>query len=315
MKVSRMIVSTIFAMATLISMSGIFTSNYPKSELTEQKPAVVFDLGGVLFKTNKPIVLKEQVGPGVAMRYAVRHACFSSKAITKKWFEFLDEVYALHGRTLSYANQRIIIKNEFGIKIPAYLIEWLCNSMTGTQIYKEIEAAVEILGLPDTKRLFMLNMSKNFLAHDFIKSRLFIEQTFRFIEDLKKEGYPLYVLSNWDSESFCELKKNYPDLFALFDGIMISADVKRAKPDPDIYQAFEKRFPHHHYLLIDDQEDNIAAALNQGWTGVHVKSGKPNLKKAYLHIAQATLAMNQAKKEITPDYHIPTEQTFLKPQV
>ena len=51
--------------------------------------------------------------------------------------------------------------------------------------------------------------------------RSIIKNGFEFAKECKRKGHKLYVLSNWDKESFALVKQTHPEVFGLFDGIMI----------------------------------------------------------------------------------------------
>ena len=54
-----------------------------------------------------------------------------------------------------------------------------------------------------------------------------------------------------------------------FDGMIVSSDIQRIKPDPEIYRALFSRFslkPEECYF-IDDREENVAAGEALGMKG------------------------------------------------
>ena len=61
-----------------------------------------------------------------------------------------------------------------------------------------------------------------------------INDTLRFIDELKERNIPLYLLSNAPTY-FAEYAVNY-DFLKEFSGILFSAPLKMAKPDPAIYR-------------------------------------------------------------------------------
>lgn len=79
--------------------------------------------------------------------------------------------------------------------------------------------------------------------------------------NLKKQGYRLYYLSNYAKTTHLKSKKELAYL-DLMDGGLMSYEIHRIKPEPEIYQAlFEKyRITPNHAVFIDDNEANIAAA-------------------------------------------------------
>jgi len=83
---------------------------------------------------------------------------------------------------------------------------------------------------------------------------------------LKAAGYRLHGLSNWSEEKFRQVRQKFA-FFNLFDSILVSGEVKLAKPDPRIYQVFLQRIgqPAADCLFIDDSAVNIAAARKLGF--------------------------------------------------
>jgi len=83
---------------------------------------------------------------------------------------------------------------------------------------------------------------------------------------LKAAGYRLHGLSNWSEEKFRQVRQKFA-FFNLFDSILVSGEVKLAKPDPRIYQVFLQRIgqPAADCLFIDDSAANIAAARKLGF--------------------------------------------------
>jgi len=100
-----------------------------------------------------------------------------------------------------------------------------------------------------------------------------INGSVEILRELIKAGYSIYGLSNWSSEKF-PIAFNKYDFFKLFDGIVISGDVKVAKPDPAIFEIILKminRSPGE-CLLIDDSASNIDAANKLGFNTILFKS-------------------------------------------
>ena len=83
-------------------------------------------------------------------------------------------------------------------------------------------------------------------------------------------NYKLYVLSNWGVKSFNLLTKHFPDVFELFDGIVISGNTGWKKPDKRIYHHLIATYSLNaqECVFIDDQIENIEAAETLGITGV-----------------------------------------------
>ncbi|MBO7345831.1 MAG: HAD family phosphatase [Clostridia bacterium] len=84
------------------------------------------------------------------------------------------------------------------------------------------------------------------------------------IQDLKNQGYNLYILSNM-TYHFINRKYKFP-IFDFFDGIVFSAPIKMVKPNPEIYQYLLDKFSLNptESLFIDDIKENLAGAARFG---------------------------------------------------
>ena len=80
-----------------------------------------------------------------------------------------------------------------------------------------------------------------------------------------RTGVRLYALSNWSAETFPVARPRYPFLES-FDGIVISGEVKVAKPDPRIFRHLLDRYglDPAATVFIDDSAANVRAAAAQG---------------------------------------------------
>ena len=95
-----------------------------------------------------------------------------------------------------------------------------------------------------------------------------IRQTADFIRELKDRKVPIYLLSNAPTY-FAEWAQRI-DTLRLFDGIVFSAPLKMAKPEPAIYQYLFQTYDlkPEECFFIDDLEKNIRAAKEAGMDGI-----------------------------------------------
>jgi HAD superfamily hydrolase (TIGR01509 family) len=102
-----------------------------------------------------------------------------------------------------------------------------------------------------------------------------ISQNVKLLPELKKRGFNLYYLSNYPLEFFNETKKLH-DFFNYFDGGIISAEVRKSKPDPEIYKAFLDicQLNPAECLYIDDLEVNVGAAEASGMKVIHFNNSE-----------------------------------------
>ncbi len=90
------------------------------------------------------------------------------------------------------------------------------------------------------------------------------------LKAVKAQGYKAYVLSNAYQGVYESLCQTHPAVFALFDGEIISCDVRFIKPEREIYQALLQRYNINpaEALFIDDLEVNIIGATALGIDGI-----------------------------------------------
>ena len=102
---------------------------------------------------------------------------------------------------------------------------------------------------------------------------------YELVADLKAAGYGVYGLTNWSSETFYQIEKNYP-VFALLDGKIVSGDVRLLKPDAAIFNCLLDRYglKAEESVFIDDMLSNVEGARSAGLAGLHFK-GAPTLRK------------------------------------
>jgi len=98
------------------------------------------------------------------------------------------------------------------------------------------------------------------------------EDTLDIVRELRAAGFPLYVLSNWASETWARVKDSF-DFLEYFDDVIISGHVGMAKPDAAIFELARERFGifPQSTLFIDDRPENVEMARLIGFqAGVFV---------------------------------------------
>jgi len=125
-----------------------------------------------------------------------------------------------------------------------------------------------------------LRDSVRHLLHHWWEKRECVPGMEEVLSELKGEGYGIYLLSNASVSQHL-----YWPGFAmskLFDGKLISCDVKIVKPDPGIYRLFTERFrlKPEECLFVDDLPANVAGAVSCGWQGIvfHGSAGELRTK-------------------------------------
>ena len=100
------------------------------------------------------------------------------------------------------------------------------------------------------------------------------------IRDCRAAGCRTYLLSN-TSKRFYSYMQRIPAI-ALMDGIFVSCDVRRLKPDPVIYQLFFEKFrlAPESCFFVDDAPINVEAAAYCGMRGFIYRRDTERLRDA-----------------------------------
>lgn len=96
-----------------------------------------------------------------------------------------------------------------------------------------------------------------------------IAGTVEILADLRARGVSLYALSNWSAETFPIAWERF-EFLRWFQGILLSAQVRLIKPDPQIFKAFFETFAVDpvQAAYIDDMRINVEAATALGMHGI-----------------------------------------------
>lgn len=153
--------------------------------------------------------------------------------------------------------------------------EKLKQSVFKTTIWRELDRGS--LSLFQAKKIFidknpdlkdeievLLDNWKNFLHP--------IDENVKLLPELKKNNR-LYILSNFHEEAFNYITNKY-SFFELFDGMVVSYEVKLIKPERKIYEILLSRYSlvPQDTIFVDDTEENIKAAQELGINGLLYKS-------------------------------------------
>lgn len=95
-----------------------------------------------------------------------------------------------------------------------------------------------------------------------------IKSTVDLIKTLKKQGFKLYVFSNIGEQSGQILQTKYPEIFALFDGLLFTSaqDNYVSKPSQAAFDKFLTKFnlDKSQIIFIDDKQSNVQIANKFG---------------------------------------------------
>ena len=115
-----------------------------------------------------------------------------------------------------------------------------------------------------------------------------ISETVNILKALHSTGYRLFALTNWSAETFPVAIKRF-DFLKLFDGIVVSGQIKMLKPEKEIYEYILNKYKlkSSECIFIDDRLLNVKGAELVGMHGIkfdNSKQMKSELKKYNIEI-------------------------------
>lgn len=115
-----------------------------------------------------------------------------------------------------------------------------------------------------------LEMDVEKLMHHWTQFVIPLKKNIEFIKTLKGEGYRVYILSNIPEDDTRYLKSL--GVFKNCDGGIFSYEVKKIKPDLDIFRIFLEKYElnANECLFLDDRKENVDAAKSLGFHAVEV---------------------------------------------
>lgn len=98
-------------------------------------------------------------------------------------------------------------------------------------------------------------------------------EIWELVHELKEKGYGIYLLSNYP-ESLFRKHTQYCDFMDDLDGMVISYEIHRAKPDPAIYEELCEKYglKKEECIFFDDRKENVEGAVSFGMQSKQVLS-------------------------------------------
>ncbi len=174
-----------------------------------------------------------------------------------------------------------------GKPLPPIVCKWLAGELTQEQVEKYLETPL-LERVPDG---FFNSKREARLAESLLRSLTNPEAIASSVKIIKEgisllkecseqydekgnQRHTLYILSNWDSYSFDYVLRSLhlQDLFKYFNksNLIISGDIGHVKPHDSIYEYVLETYSLNPFdtILIDDQQENIQGALENGMKGI-----------------------------------------------
>ncbi len=291
------IILAVGALALLaLNYSSFFSKKTRITKATKKsrvQPAnVIFDLNGVLFTVNKGQAVSH-LGLFDILSYSI-----GGSDITKledKIFQLLNRMQPLFktphcARAAEWDKKLTPMHHDQ--PLPRIMRDWMQGELSSEEI---LDKALPFIDTLDEQGFFKNNLEKKLVRKTLkmifdvdTRCKMYkpIKSGIKLLKKCKDLNHKVYLLSNMDSEFVELLKEKHPDIFGLFDGIVVSADVKAIKPYNSIYSqliASHNLDPSICYM-IDDQPENIEGAKNAGMHGIqcdfnHYKAVRNELRE------------------------------------
>lgn len=247
------------ALAAILLCVGSFFATSTNKTAEPRKINVVFDLGGVVLDPSYASYAYH-VGP---LRFALGLGCVSPREIHERFFGLLS-------RIREQQENHSGAKDHKGNNLPQIMHDWMCNTQESSYDLRDQALAQIDNGDHDdyfrgtTERWLLRAMvNTTFTPETFTRTLRLHSAMVDFIAECKEQGHDLYIISNYNKESFECLRRTHPEFFNQFNGIIISHNVGRMKPDNRIFtEDLLTRFnlKAEDCIFIDDQPENCAAA-------------------------------------------------------
>ena len=215
---------------------------------------IIFDLGGVLIDTKKASLVW-RLGPKRLAFYwfftgksphALRQTLYTVMNSVERRYDNTPQAY-----------------DDAGLPMPSLMYNWLNGRQTNTQILSKLTNAITLHPEWFTNHAEQIIIQKLveilFTPKKFIATRTFISHGIQLVKSCKEHGFKVYILSNWDIESF-NLLRNKIHLFSIYlMAYVISGHHNCLKPNPELYHTFLNTFNLHprDCIMIDDRIENI----------------------------------------------------------
>jgi FMN phosphatase YigB (HAD superfamily) len=227
---------------------------------------IIFDMNGVLVHRQRTFW---EIGPGHFLGFLNPLHFFNPLKIEQELYMFLDLL-----APRAEGTPVVMHKNRL---LPKLMCDWQAGLLSNQEMLMITDR-----GLQEHKDFFSNHGKRNLMkaimhfmfdAERFAKCMKPIKRGKHLIEACLRQKNPdgsrrnrVFILSNWDRESFIELQKN-PHINSFLsecDGIIISGAIHYLKPEDAMFNYLFETYgidPHtQETIYIDDEEINITGA-------------------------------------------------------
>lgn len=280
--ISQQLASQQSVTTSLISSNSISNLDLKKKKIK----AIVWDLDYTLVSPDKKDLenkIKAKIG---YFKLTYMFATYLiSGGLEKIINDLLFDVLKDKSDDNYFKKELILAHDPSGHALPKKFCDWLngkcgCAEMKEYALAKFGEYEFKDFSL---KTIIQLISEWMFDINKFSESMQPIENMVKIFKDCSdakdQNGLPkvtLYILANWNNESFENLYKNSKNKnifdFIKRENIFISGDLKEIKPKPEIFQKFLEKtnLNPNEAIFLDDQKENLEMAQKFGFNTILV---------------------------------------------
>ncbi|MDR3647183.1 MAG: HAD-IA family hydrolase [Candidatus Babeliales bacterium] len=253
-------------------ISKIKSEPVKQVQMPQKQNNIIFDVGGVLLEVSKFRAFRK-----------LGMSCIFHTDIGDRFMEFITFIEP-EIECFSKENQPKYLDRN----LPPLMCKWQKGEFTCKEFVDKIKDQAD-----KNPKFFKSKSEKNLikksadllLPENHINIEKIKSSGLKLLKKLKdkkdKQGNPvnnLFIISNFDDETFTLLQKKFPELFGLFnpEQIIVSARVKMIKPHKNIFEHTSNKFQldPKSCIFIDDQLENVKGAESCGMAAIHHTSSK-----------------------------------------
>lgn len=234
--------------------------------------AIIWDLGYTLIHPSKMFIAKK-LGLSDAGVWYLKHGKKAKSLLHDSVFDVLADACGM--------NTESEARDMEGNDLPNCMCDWLDGSKTAECVLQKAKAHIsdykDFLSAQH-KKLTLRTLEWLFTPRTFALSMRPIKKAVRILKACAQNpNNQLYILSNWDPESFEIMYKRKSNnvIFKHFErqNIYVSGFIGDIKPNASIfkYMLDDAGLKPEDCIFIDDQLENIESARKLGITALHIK--------------------------------------------
>lgn len=220
-----------------------------------------------------PTAASQIIGIINSMKYTAIVGNIPSKA---DFFKALKNVPAL---TVQQTHNENLI-------MPAILCDWLLGLQTNKAIRAAIYQHLDKSSLSEIEKTIFKNITSMMMTPTtLIETQYLIKDFSKIIHGLKKAGYTVYLIGNWDKESEPFLMKllhgnNLPDARHCY----FSNKAKQLKPNADYFNQLLQHYnlSKAECLIVDIEKNHTQSTRSAGFTTILLHGHSPTQLKSEL---------------------------------